>query len=179
MHKFGFSAKSAIAWLRLCRPGSVVGDQQQFMDSLFERDELQKIMKSAQNRLLQINRGKEPSVENLMRKQRGQPSQGQKKQESPERKKIPKNMFRDDSEDEKSDGEEFKGSDYIRQYYQNKYGSSFNQNKRKSSNYDVKVDEKKRRLMEYHENKKINFYGRRDSTSSDREKRRSNNFKSP
>lgn len=40
MHKFGFSARSAIAWLRLCRPGSVVGDQQQFMDSLDDRDEL-------------------------------------------------------------------------------------------------------------------------------------------
>ena len=26
MHKFGFTAKQAIAWLRLCRPGTVVGD---------------------------------------------------------------------------------------------------------------------------------------------------------
>ena len=27
MHKFGFSAKQSIAWTRLCRPGSVVGEQ--------------------------------------------------------------------------------------------------------------------------------------------------------
>lgn len=26
MHKFGFTAKQAIAWLRLCRPGTVVGE---------------------------------------------------------------------------------------------------------------------------------------------------------
>ena len=26
MYKHGFSAKAAIAWLRMCRPGSVVGD---------------------------------------------------------------------------------------------------------------------------------------------------------
>lgn len=37
MHKHGFTAKQAIAWLRLCRPGSVVGDQQQFMESM-EKD---------------------------------------------------------------------------------------------------------------------------------------------
>lgn len=40
MHKYGFDARSAIAWLRLCRPGSVVGDQQQFMDRLDNRGEL-------------------------------------------------------------------------------------------------------------------------------------------
>ena len=34
-------------------------------------------------------------------------------------------MFNDDS-DENSEHEEFKGSSYIKQYYQNKYGSSFN-----------------------------------------------------
>lgn len=34
MYKHGFSAKQAIAWLRLCRPGSVVGEQQQFMQQL-------------------------------------------------------------------------------------------------------------------------------------------------
>lgn len=34
MHKHGFNAKQAIAWLRLCRPGSVVGDQQQFMQAI-------------------------------------------------------------------------------------------------------------------------------------------------
>lgn len=27
MYKHGFTAKQAIAWLRLCRPGSVVGEQ--------------------------------------------------------------------------------------------------------------------------------------------------------
>lgn len=34
MYKHGFSAKQAIAWLRLCRPGSVVGEQQQFMEEI-------------------------------------------------------------------------------------------------------------------------------------------------
>ncbi|KAJ0404632.1 hypothetical protein P43SY_009845 [Pythium insidiosum] len=31
MQQFGFSADEAIGWLRLCRPGSVVGPQQQFL----------------------------------------------------------------------------------------------------------------------------------------------------
>ena len=31
MHKFGVAVKQAIAWCRLCRPGSVVGDQQLFL----------------------------------------------------------------------------------------------------------------------------------------------------
>lgn len=34
MYKHGWSAKQAIAWLRLCRPGSVVGEQQQFMQDI-------------------------------------------------------------------------------------------------------------------------------------------------
>ena len=34
MHKYGASAKEAIAWLRLCRQGSVVGDQQTFMEQM-------------------------------------------------------------------------------------------------------------------------------------------------
>jgi len=31
MLKFDCDAKAAIAWVRLCRPGSIVGDQQQFL----------------------------------------------------------------------------------------------------------------------------------------------------
>ena len=31
MYKHGFGPKEAIAWVRLCRPGSVVGFQQQFV----------------------------------------------------------------------------------------------------------------------------------------------------
>jgi len=31
MYKYGFNPKEAIAWVRLCRPGSVVGFQQQFV----------------------------------------------------------------------------------------------------------------------------------------------------
>lgn len=35
MHKYeGIDCKSAIAWLRMCRPGSVVGEQQQFLLSM-------------------------------------------------------------------------------------------------------------------------------------------------
>lgn len=90
-------------------------------------------------------------------------------------------MFRDDSDAENSEPEEFKGSDYIKQYYQNKYGSSFNQksSKRPTSNYDTRVNEKNRRMMALQETKKINFYGRRDSSSSDDNRRKSDKFKSP
>jgi hypothetical protein len=31
MHKFGFDAKPLIAWMRICRTGMVVGEQQQFL----------------------------------------------------------------------------------------------------------------------------------------------------
>lgn len=31
MTKYGFSAASAIAWIRICRPGSILGGQQQFL----------------------------------------------------------------------------------------------------------------------------------------------------
>ena len=31
MHKYGFEAKSLICWMRLCRVGMVVGEQQQFL----------------------------------------------------------------------------------------------------------------------------------------------------
>ena len=34
--EFGLSAREAIGWMRLCRPGSVIGPQQQFLES-FER----------------------------------------------------------------------------------------------------------------------------------------------
>lgn len=32
MKHYNFSALEAIAWLRLCRPGSVIGHQQQWME---------------------------------------------------------------------------------------------------------------------------------------------------
>ena len=44
MYKHNFSAKQAIAWLRLCRPGSVVGDQQQFMQDI--ESDLPEIMRN-------------------------------------------------------------------------------------------------------------------------------------
>ena len=31
MHKYGFEAKPLIAWMRICRTGMVVGEQQQFL----------------------------------------------------------------------------------------------------------------------------------------------------
>jgi len=34
MYKHGWTAKQTIAWLRLCRPGSVVGEQQQFLQEM-------------------------------------------------------------------------------------------------------------------------------------------------
>jgi len=42
MYKHGFSAKEAIAWTRLCRPGSVVGIQQQFLVEM--ESKLKKLM---------------------------------------------------------------------------------------------------------------------------------------
>jgi cell division cycle 14 len=32
MKHHGFTAREAIAWLRVCRPGSVIGHQQWFLD---------------------------------------------------------------------------------------------------------------------------------------------------
>ena len=38
MYKYeAFDVKSIIAWLRMCRPGSVVGEQQQFLVSMQKR----------------------------------------------------------------------------------------------------------------------------------------------
>ena len=34
---YGYSAKETIAWCRLCRPGSVVGPQQQYLAAMEER----------------------------------------------------------------------------------------------------------------------------------------------
>lgn len=34
MYKFGMEAKAAIAWVRMCRPGSVIGRQQYFVEQL-------------------------------------------------------------------------------------------------------------------------------------------------
>lgn len=42
MYKHNFKPKEAIAWVRLCRPGSVVGFQQQFVVDLHPK--LSKIM---------------------------------------------------------------------------------------------------------------------------------------
>ena len=70
--------------------------------------------------------------------------------------------FDDSDEDKNSDNEEFKGGSYIKQYYQNKYGNSF---KRPQSNYE-KINEQKRNVVAKEETKKLNFYGRKHSTSS-------------
>ena len=45
MHKWGFEAKALIAWMRICRAGMVVGEQQQFLESTEHR--LPRIMQSA------------------------------------------------------------------------------------------------------------------------------------
>jgi cell division cycle 14 len=34
---FGFSAMEAIAWIRICRPGSIIGPQQQFLVRYYQR----------------------------------------------------------------------------------------------------------------------------------------------
>jgi cell division cycle 14 len=34
---FGFSAMEAIAWIRICRPGSIIGPQQQFLVTYYQR----------------------------------------------------------------------------------------------------------------------------------------------
>jgi protein-tyrosine phosphatase len=34
MKHYGFTAKEAIAWMRICRPGCVIGPQQQFMEKI-------------------------------------------------------------------------------------------------------------------------------------------------
>jgi cell division cycle 14 len=37
MKHFGFSSREAIAWCRVCRPGSVIGPQQQYLDTMQRR----------------------------------------------------------------------------------------------------------------------------------------------
>ena len=37
MYKHGFSAREATAWIRMCRPGSIVGGQQKFVQEMEER----------------------------------------------------------------------------------------------------------------------------------------------
>jgi len=44
MAKYDVDARAAIAWLRLCRPGSVVGNQQQFMAEIEESGELDRLL---------------------------------------------------------------------------------------------------------------------------------------
>jgi len=34
MYKYNIEPKVAIAWIRMCRPGSIIGDQQQFLINL-------------------------------------------------------------------------------------------------------------------------------------------------
>jgi cell division cycle 14 len=37
MKHYGFSAREAIGWMRVCRPGSVIGPQQQYLESIEAR----------------------------------------------------------------------------------------------------------------------------------------------
>jgi hypothetical protein len=37
MKHYGFTAREAIGWMRVCRPGSVIGPQQQFLESIQAR----------------------------------------------------------------------------------------------------------------------------------------------
>ena len=37
MKRYGFSAKDSIAWMRICRPGMVVGQQQLFLEEIQHR----------------------------------------------------------------------------------------------------------------------------------------------
>lgn len=37
MHKYAFEPRSLIAWLRICRPGSIIGQQQAFMSEAYYR----------------------------------------------------------------------------------------------------------------------------------------------
>jgi hypothetical protein len=45
MHKFGFDAKPLIGWMRICRTGMVVGEQQQFL--VRTQNRLSQIMRDA------------------------------------------------------------------------------------------------------------------------------------
>ena len=47
MLKFDCDAKAAIAWVRLCRPGSIVGDQQQFLEDMDREGNIYGIMNGA------------------------------------------------------------------------------------------------------------------------------------
>jgi hypothetical protein len=53
MLKFDQDARTCIAWCRLCRPGSIVGDQQQFLDELDREGNIYSIMNG-------VNYGRNP-----------------------------------------------------------------------------------------------------------------------
>ncbi|KHJ94262.1 dual specificity phosphatase, catalytic domain protein, partial [Oesophagostomum dentatum] len=67
MKEFGLNAAECMAWLRICRPGSVIGPQQDFLVSHFARVAMQKFCWSmSQNSVVQKARrvsGQEPSSE--------------------------------------------------------------------------------------------------------------------
>lgn len=117
MYKYKWSAKKTIAWMRLCRPGSVVGEQQQFMED-FE-PELQRMVNNHKGSF-KHNRecvNPEPSPERQSRAEvMCTPTKAKKRafdyscscssSKSSERK------------------EEIDGNSYIKQYYLKKYGSA-------------------------------------------------------
>ena len=37
MKHYGFTAREVIGWMRVCRPGSVIGPQQQYLESIQTR----------------------------------------------------------------------------------------------------------------------------------------------
>lgn len=70
LHKYGFDPKSLIGWLRIARPGSVIGSQQNFLCESIHRV-----------RLLSANKSHQQSASNLH-------SRGDSKSSNPSKKKY-------------------------------------------------------------------------------------------
>ena len=146
MHKYRCSSRIAIAWLRLCRPGSIVGEQQQFMEEM--DDELPAIMRRAKPYrdepviFQPLTKGKKGYNINddLSKAKDAYKARNPDLEASPVRKKPAygkpssilatptrggKKSYLDSSESPSSEkNEEDIGASYIRQYYLKKYGSA-------------------------------------------------------
>jgi protein-tyrosine phosphatase len=118
MHKHGFTAKQAIAWLRLCRPGSVVGDQQQFMQA--KEPDLKAIVKGNIRNAQRVDTSEEEPTASPVRRVNnwvsGQPNDRMvtpvKKQKNHEEEWDSHHVYGDQRK-----AEEIDANSYIHQYY--------------------------------------------------------------
>ena len=179
MYKYGWTAKQAIAWLRLCRPGSVVGEQQQFLVEM-ETQITQIMTHSHKKKFAEKAQDDEIHEQDYKFSQQRQSNY----QPSPERKSIQfydktppkkvgkkKGYYNEKHSDISSNSskEEISGNSYIKEYYLRQYGSA-------KKGFKPEKEIKKRNASQLQEHvpqpkKLINFYNN--------EEKENERFKSP